>query len=112
MLRSPLRRFLILLGFAPAALAGTVVAPHGFNVETRPDAGSLLLALPDGGALLATGSFGAQSIVRRLPDNTEFLFATGFGSLAVAALSPVSGEIVVGDSFGAAPLYVLHDLNA
>jgi len=111
MLRYLARRLFVLLGLAPAALAGSLVGPHGFNIETRPGAGPLMLALPDGGALLSSGSFGAQSILRRLPDGSVIPFATGFGSLAGAALSPVSGDIVVGDSFGANALTVLHDRN-
>ena len=52
MLRSFARRLFVLLGLAPAALAGTVDGPTGFNVETRPDAGSQLLALPDGSEMM------------------------------------------------------------
>ncbi len=105
------RRLLSLLGLAPAALAGALALPSGFNVETHPDAGPLLLPLPDGSDLLSTGGFGAAGIARRLPDGSVIPFAAGFGSLAGAALSPVTGEIVVGDSFGAAALRVLVDLN-
>src|SRR6185503_15893282 len=53
------RRCFSLFVLAPAALAGTLVVPHGFNVETHADVGPLMLPLPDGGALLSTGSFGA-----------------------------------------------------
>jgi hypothetical protein len=106
-----LRRLFTLLGLAPAALAGSLVAPPGFNVETHPDAGALLLPLPDGSDLLSTGSFGAAAIARRLPDGSVIPFATGFGSLAGAALSPVTGDLVVGDSFFAPALHVLRDLN-
>jgi hypothetical protein len=105
---SPLLAILALL---PAAAAGTVDTPAGFNVETHLDAGPLLLPLPDGGALLAIGSFGDEAIVRRLPNGTVIPFAAGFGSLAGAALSPVTGELVVGDSLDAVPLRVLVDLN-
>jgi hypothetical protein len=104
------RRLFSLLGLAPVALAGAV-APDGFNVETRPDAGPLMLTLPDGSALLATGSFGDSGIARRLPNGTVIPFADGFGSLAGAAVSPVTGELVVGDSFGPVPLHVLVDTN-
>ncbi|HEX5008983.1 MAG TPA: hypothetical protein VFY71_01185 [Planctomycetota bacterium] len=106
-----LRGCVPLLLLAPAALAGAIVGPHGFNVETHPDAGSLLLPLPGGGELLATGSFGANGIARRLPDGSVIPFATGFGSLAGAAISPVTGQLVVGDSFGPVALHVLTDTN-
>jgi len=105
------RRLFALLGLAPAALAGSLVAPPGFNVETHPDAGALLLPLPDGSDLLATGAFGAAAIARRLPDGSVIPFATGFGSLAGAALSPVTGDLVVGDSFFAPALRLLRDTN-
>ncbi len=105
------RRVLSFLGLAPAALCGAFDAPPGFNVETHPDAGSLAHVLPDGSQLLASGSFGSQSLLRRLPDGTLLAFAGPFGSLSGVAQSPLTGALVVGESFGAAPLYVLHDLN-
>ena len=105
------RRCISLFVLAPAALAGTLVVPHGFNVETHADVGPLMLPLPDGGALLSTGSFGAAGISRRLPDGSVIPFATGFGSLAGAAISPVTGQLVVGDSFGPVALHVLTDTN-
>lgn len=111
MLRSFARRLFVLLGLAPAALALQVDAPTGFNLETRPDAGPQMLALPDGSELLGI-SGPSDSIARRLPNNVVIPFASGFSSLAGAALSPVTGDIVVGDSAASAPLYVLRDLNA
>ena len=105
------RRTFACLALTPLALAGSLVAPDGFNVETRPDAGPLVIPLPDGGALLGPGSFGAAGIARRLPDGAVIPFADGFGSLAGAAISPVTGQLVVGDSFGPDPLVLLTDLN-
>lgn len=98
----------VLLALAPAALAGSFHAPHGFNVETRPGPGPQLLQLADGTSLVLTGF---SDISRRLGDGTLIPFATGFGSIVGAAQSPVTGDIVVGDSFGAAALRLLHDGN-
>lgn len=105
-----LRAVFATLGLAPAGFCAD--APAGFNVETLPEPGGFMLALPDGSTLYATGGFGAQSLVRRLPGGALIAFAGPFGSLAGAALSPISGDLVVGESAGAAPLYVLRDLNA
>src|SRR5262245_5505644 len=94
----------------PAARAGVITTPSGFNVETQAGPG-LFAILPDGRALYSTGFFGADQLSLRQPDGTLTLFATGFGSLAGLAQSPVTGDIVVGDSFFAPALRVLRDLN-
>src|SRR5262245_29360187 len=94
----------------PAARAGVITTPSGFNVETQAGPG-LFAILPDGRALYSTGFFGADQLSLRQPDGTLTLFATGFGSVAGIAQSPLTGDIVVGDSFFAPALRVLRDLN-
>lgn len=104
-----LRSLCATLGLLPAGFCAD--APAGFNLETLPEPGGFVLALPDGSTLYATGGFGAQFLVRRLPGGALLDFAGPFGSLAGAAFAPLTGELVVGESAGAAPLYALRDLN-
>jgi hypothetical protein len=100
------------LALVPAAHAGDITVPAGFNVESSPaSAGNLSAVLADGTVLVDTGSFGNDQLSVRHADGSLTLWATGFGSLAGLAQSPVTGDIVVGDSFSAPALHVLRDLN-
>jgi hypothetical protein len=101
----------VLAGAAPAASAGDVTVPSGFNAETRPAAGPVLLFLDDGRALLSTGSFGAEELSALDPDGSVTPYATGIGALAGVAQEPSTGAVVVGDSFGPHPLLRLVDLD-
>jgi hypothetical protein len=96
---------------SPPARAGDVVTPSGFNAETRLAEGPVVLFLADGGALLSTGSFGADELSVRHGDGSVSLYAQGIGALSGVAQEPSTGALVVGDSFGAIPLLRLVDLN-
>jgi hypothetical protein len=96
---------------APPARAGDVVTPSGFNAETRPAAGPVVLFLADGRALLSTGSFGADELSIQHADGSVTLYAQGIGGLAGVAQEPSTGALVVGDSNGPIPLLRLVDLN-
>ncbi|MHC5211348.1 MAG: SMP-30/gluconolactonase/LRE family protein [Planctomycetota bacterium] len=103
--------FTCLAAAAPAAWAGDVATLSGFNAETRPAAGPVVLFLDDGRALLSTGSFGADELSVLQADGSVTLFAEGIGGLAGVAQESATGALVVGDSNSATPLWRLVDLN-
>jgi hypothetical protein len=108
---STLALLALLIGAAPAAHAGGILVPSGFNAETRPAPGSVVLFLADGRALLSTGSFGADKLSIQQPDGSVTLYAQGIVGLSGVAQEPSTGALVVGDSAGPIPLLRLVDLN-